>query len=262
MMRSRAAVFATANYVARVIGYDLEGWGRDDPRDPHLGGWRRCRTATGELLKAPDAYSAHMNGVFADVAGAGFSAVELWSGHLDPLWASNEHVERALEAAAAHGLEIVSFAADLGGTIEEAQVTCRLASALGAKVIAGSGGEVLRRHPSDVVDLLASRDLRLGIENHPEHTSPQDILELIPASGGNRERIGTTIDTGWWATNGYDPVLAVRELAPLAFDVQLKDVRAEGAMTPVALVRAWQRSKAAWKNLWPRATQALSPLST
>jgi sugar phosphate isomerase/epimerase len=232
MAPSTSPVFATANYVARVVSYDLEGWARDDPRDPHLGGWRRCRTATGELLKAPDAYSAHMNGVFADVAGAGFSAVELWSGHLDPLWASNEHVERALEAAAAHHVEIVSFAADLGATIEEARATCRLASALGAKVIAGSGGEVLRRYPSDVVDLLACQDLRLGIENHPEHTSPQDILALIPASGGTPARIGTTIDTGWWATNGYDPVLAVRELVPLTFDVQLKDVRAERGHDP------------------------------
>ena len=99
-----------------------------------LGGWRRCRTATGELLKAPDAYSrAHERCVRRRRCWGRLSAVELWSGHLDPLWASNEHVERALEAAAAHGLEIVSFAADMGGTIEEAQVTCRLASALGPK---------------------------------------------------------------------------------------------------------------------------------
>ena len=37
---------------------------------------------------------------------------------------------------------------------------------------------------------------------------------------------GATVDTGWWATQGYDASLAIEELATDVLHVHLKDVRA------------------------------------
>ncbi len=36
------------------------------------------------------------------------------------------------------------------------------------------------------------------------------------------------VDTGWWATQGYDPVDAIRELSDRLFHVHLKDVEEPG----------------------------------
>jgi L-ribulose-5-phosphate 3-epimerase len=41
--------------------------------------------------------------------------------------------------------------------------------------------------------------------------------------------IGTTVDTGWYATHGYDVVRAIRELAPHILHIHLKDILAPGA---------------------------------
>jgi sugar phosphate isomerase/epimerase len=36
------------------------------------------------------------------------------------------------------------------------------------------------------------------------------------------------VDTGWWATQGYDPVAAIHELSDRLFHVHLKDVEEPG----------------------------------
>jgi sugar phosphate isomerase/epimerase len=75
------------------------------------------------------------------------------------------------------------------------------------------------------------------------------VLEKI-ARGG--PMFGATIDTGWWATQGYDPVAAIDELQDTLLHVHLKDVltlgephetcRWGGGLVPVeACVRALQR---------------------
>ena len=61
-------------------------------------------------------------------------------------------------------------------------------------------------------------------ENHPEK-SPQEVLALI---GDADDVLGAAIDTGWWATQGYDPVQAIRDLRERLFHVHLKDVEAAG----------------------------------
>ena len=61
-------------------------------------------------------------------------------------------------------------------------------------------------------------------ENHPEQ-SPQEVLALI---GDADDVLGAAVDTGWWATQGYDPVQAIRDLRERLFHVHLKDVEAPG----------------------------------
>ena len=50
------------------------------------------------------------------------------------------------------------------------------------------------------------------------------MLEAI----GDAEAIGAAVDTGWWATQGYDPVAAIYELSHRLFQVHLQDVEEPG----------------------------------
>jgi sugar phosphate isomerase/epimerase len=72
--------------------------------------------------------------------------------------------------------------------------------------------------------VLRDHGVRFGLENHPERT-PREVLEVI---GDDADVLGAAVDTGWWATQGYDPVRAIEELADRLFHVHLKDVVAPG----------------------------------
>src|SRR5262249_50311724 len=69
-----------------------------------------------------------------------------------------------------------------------------------------------------------------GIENHPEERTPADVLARIAsaADAGYAGVFGTTVDTGWWGTHGYDAAQAIEELGEHVLHVHLKDVLAVG----------------------------------
>ena len=71
--------------------------------------------------------------------------------------------------------------------------------------------------------MLEAHGVRFGLENHPERT-PSEVLEAI----GDVDVLGAAVDTGWWATQGYDPVAAIDELSERLFHVHLKDVEEPG----------------------------------
>ena len=78
-----------------------------------------------------------------------------------------------------------------------------------------------------LVPVLREHGVRLAIENHPERT-PGEVLQKIEAAARPDDMLGATVDTGWWATQGYDPARAIEELAPHVLHVHLKDVLAVG----------------------------------
>jgi sugar phosphate isomerase/epimerase len=97
---------------------------------------------------------------------------------------------------------------------------CELARALGTSLIgAGFSGE-----PEALAPVLERHGVRLAVENHPE-TTPSEVLAKIERGGPT---FGATVDTGWWATQGYDAARAIEELAEHVLHVHLKDVVAEG----------------------------------
>ena len=51
---------------------------------------------------------------------------------------------------------------------------------------------------------------------------------MLEAIGDDADVLGAAVDTGWWATQGYDPVAAIDELSDRLFHVHLKDVEAPG----------------------------------
>lgn len=203
--------FMTANYVAEELGY-----GRADE-------WGPFDDATNAAFAPVETFGARFGGLLERVTSIGFDAIDLWFGHLNWRWATGEHVALAGEALAAYGVRVVSLAGSVGATADELAAACRLANALGVDLIVGLG-EIVRSDRGAAARVLREHGVRFGLENHPEKT-PQEVLEVI---GSETDVLGAGVDTGWWATQGYDPVAAIEELSERLFHVHLKDVEALG----------------------------------
>jgi L-ribulose-5-phosphate 3-epimerase len=200
-----AVAFTTANFVARETGWAMHGWGHGD-------------RLTNETFAPLETYEGRLDALLGDVRALGFDTIDVWGAHLSPEWATAEHVAIAREALARHGLRVSTYAAWVGpGNIERA---CELTLALGSSTIgAGMSGD-----PVELAPVLREHGVTLAIENHPERT-PAEVLAKIEAGGGT---MAATVDTGWWATQGYDPARAIEELGAHVAHVHLKDVLREG----------------------------------
>jgi L-ribulose-5-phosphate 3-epimerase len=197
--------YMTANEVARETGWAMHGWGHGD-------------RATNEAFAPLETYAERFGALVARVRALGFDAIDLWGAHLAPEWATDEHVAIARETLATHGVAVATY----GTWVDRHNVgpACRIALALGARVIgAGFSGDARELAP-----VLREHGVVLAVENHPERT-PAELLAKIEAG---RESMSVTVDTGWWATQGYDPARAIQELAPNVAHVHLKDVLHEG----------------------------------
>ncbi|MFF2624709.1 sugar phosphate isomerase/epimerase family protein [Kitasatospora griseola] len=226
--------FATSNFIARELGYSLTGgWRQDDSAHPFLGGWAECAEAVRAAFAPVETYRARFGALLAEVREAGFEAVELWSGHLNPHWATDQHLAIACEVIDEHGLRVVGFHGYLGDSRDTARRACRITAALGAGLLTGGGGRFLDSHRADAVAMLRDHGIRLAIENHPEHAAPAQLLAEIGESADGT--IGVNLDTGWWATHGQDPVEAITALSGHLLHVQLKDIAAPGTHHPAAL---------------------------
>ncbi len=219
----------TANYVARETGYAMHGWGHGD-------------RATNEWFAPLETYGARLDELLEGISALGFDAVDFWGAHLGTEWATDEHVALALASLGRHGLSLATYATWIGpSNVERA---CELASALGTDTIGGG----ISGDPAEIAPVLARSGIRLAIENHPERT-PAEMLAKIERGGAT---MATTVDTGWWATHGYDPTRAIEELGEHVAHVHLKDVRAlgdphetcpwgEGIVDVEACIRALER---------------------
>jgi sugar phosphate isomerase/epimerase len=197
--------FITANYVARETGWAMHGWGHGD-------------RATNDAFRPVETYADRIDELLAGVRDLGFDTVDLWGAHLSPAWATDEHVAAAREALDRHGLRVSTYAAWAGPA--ELARACELALALGTRIIgAGASGDLAALAP-----VLREHGVTLAIENHPERT-PQEVLAKIATAP---DVLAATVDTGWWATQGYDPVRALEELGDRVAHVHLKDVLAAG----------------------------------
>jgi L-ribulose-5-phosphate 3-epimerase len=197
--------FTTANFVARETGWAMRGWGHGD-------------RVTNERFAPLETYAERLNTLLVDVRELGFEAIDLWGAHLSPDWATEDHVEIAREALVGHGVTVTTYGTWVHShNVERA---CELALGLGTTVIgAGMSGDSAALAPA-----LREHGVTLAIENHPERT-PDEVLEKIRAGAGT---MAATVDTGWWATQGYDPVAAIAELDGHIAHVHLKDVLHEG----------------------------------
>ncbi|HEX4775714.1 MAG TPA: sugar phosphate isomerase/epimerase, partial [Acidimicrobiia bacterium] len=156
--------FITANYVAREVDYAMHGWGHGDK-------------ATNEAFAPLETYGEKLDELLGGVGALGFDTVDIWGAHLSPDWATDAHVDAALEALERHGLRVSTYATWIGPSNVER--SCELALALGTSIIGGGfSGE-----PDALVPTLQKYGVRLGIENHPEKT-PQVLLAKIERGEG------------------------------------------------------------------------------
>lgn len=202
-----AISFMSANFVARESGWSIGGWADGD----------RAVQATFEPIET---FPRRFGEMLDEVVALGFDTVDLWTAHLAPRWATDEHVAAAVSALRDRGLRVASLAGGFGATPDEVAASCRVAVAVGAPVL-GGGTELLDSDPATLDRLLDEHGLRFGLENHPERT-PAEVLGRIGSNGSGR--IGATIDTGWFGTQGYDAARAIEELGDRVVHVHLKDV--------------------------------------
>jgi len=205
--------FMTANYVARQLDYNMTaGWGQGD-------------RATQEFFRPIATFAERFDAMLAEIAGLGFTAIDLWTAHLYPTWATPEHIAAARDLLAKYRFPVVSLAGWFGSTPEELEATCRMAEALGCRVLGGSTS-MLEKDRARTVATLKTYGLVLGLENHPEKTPAELAAKIGDAGEGT---VGACVDTGWFGTQGYDAARALEELKDLLVHVHLKDVLAAGA---------------------------------
>ena len=206
-----ALSFMSANYVAEELGYGAATeWGPFD-------------VATNAAFEPLETFAPRFDALLATITGIGFDTIDLWFGHLNWRWATPEHVAIARETLERHAVGVVSLAGSVGATVDDIAAACRLANALDVDLIAGVGEIVHRDRDGGG---RGARRPRCAIRaREPPREDPE--------RGARRDRrrelvLGAAVDTGWWATQGYDPVDAIHELSDRLFHVHLKDVEEPG----------------------------------
>lgn len=183
--------------------------------------WDACVEAVNRYYRPLETFATRFENMLLQVRALGFDALDIWTaGQLNWRWATPEHIAAARELLARHNLTVTSLGNDFGETREEFVAACKLAVGVETKLLSG-GCPVFRAERAFVLDKLEEYDLYLGLENHPEK-SAQEMLDQIGDDG--RGRIGTTVDTGWYATQAGDVVRAIEQLGHHILHIHLKDV--------------------------------------
>ena len=183
--------------------------------------WDSCVEAVNEYYRPLSTFAARFEEMILGITALGFDALDLWMpGQLNFRWATDEHIRLARALLDKHHMTVTSLGGDFGETKEEFVASCKLAVAVNTDLLSGVT-PVLFSDRLFVVRTLQEYNLRFGIENHPER-SPQEMLDQI--GDGGEGTLGTTLDTGWYATRHYDVVRAIEELDRHIFLVHLKDV--------------------------------------
>lgn len=204
--------FISANFVARETGYHMTG------------GWTHGEEATNAWFSPAGTFAERFDAMLGEVQADGYSHVDLWVAHLNPRWATPEHIAAAREALARRGMKVTSIAYHISGE-EELRKVCRQLRELDCDLISG-GSDLLAGNRPGLVQILREQGVRLAVENHPE----KNAAELAARMGeGDGDVIGAAIDTGWFGTQDCDAAEAVSALKGRIFHLHLKDVKARRA---------------------------------
>jgi len=144
--------------------------------------------------------------------------------------ATREKLDRAL-------IRCVSYYTATVKDEEDVERALRFAKLLGAGNVTGDAtGTVLAR----IDQRFTQEGITFGIHNHFfkgerfPYESPEDVWNALSKLS---RTVGATADVGQFASCGYDPVEALRKLAPRLRLVHLKDIQAAHAEVNVLLGR-------------------------
>lgn len=185
------------------------------------GSWEACVGALSGYYSAPDTFEQRFQALVARVRELGFSRMDVWQpAELNWQWAEPSHIAAAVKALRGAGVTPTSLAGEFGETRAEFASACALAAGIGAPLLSGT---TMLYHTGRefVIETLKHHRLKLAIENEVELTPAEMLAEI--GDGGDGV-IGTALDTGWYATHGYNPAHAIQELGAHIFHVHLKDV--------------------------------------
>ncbi len=203
----------TANFLGREKGYQ------------NVTGFGEGNTSLAEAFSPAATYGERIDKLMGEIAAMGFTAIDLWTAHCSPDWATPQHIDGLLKACAKHKLEIVSFAGGMKNDLEMIDRTCKLAADLGIQYL-GMGCGALPDKTEEVVEILKRHRVKLAFENHPKEVTPDIVLDKI--SHGKYPEIGIAFDSGWWGTHNYPVLDAWEMLKEHTFLVHCKDVQAAG----------------------------------
>src|SRR5258706_8452507 len=135
MISTNPISFHTANYVARQIGYNMtQGWGEGDK-------------PTNDYFKPLETFERRFDQILQDIRNLKFTAIDLWTAHLSPVWATSEHIKLARNLLKKHGLKVITIGGGFGGTQDEFEATCKLAAELDYPILAGSTSMLEKDRP-------------------------------------------------------------------------------------------------------------------
>lgn len=185
--------------------------------------WSTSVAAVNAYYSPLDTFDERFEAFLLAVKALGFSLLDIWTaGQLNWAWALPEHGQIAADLLDQHRITVVSLGGEFGATREELDSACRMAVGVGTRLLSGTL-PLLYTDRSLALSLLRDYDLQLALENHPEKTPADMLAKLGDGEGGT---LGTCVDTGWYATQGYDVPQAIRELGSTILHVHLKDVLA------------------------------------
>jgi L-ribulose-5-phosphate 3-epimerase len=183
--------------------------------------WAQSVAAVNAYYQPLETFEERFDALLKAVTLMGFHALDIWTaGQLNWAWALPEHLEIAARLLDKYAIQVTSLGGAFGETFEEFESACRMAIGVNTTLLSGTT-PLLFTHRAYVIERLHYYKLRLAIENHPERT-PQEMLAQI--GDGANGVIGTAIDTGWYATQGYDPAQAIYDLREHLLHIHLKDV--------------------------------------
>jgi L-ribulose-5-phosphate 3-epimerase len=192
--------FNTANLVARVTGYRYE-----------LAHWMDQHRKT---VEATD--GAAWRAICAEIAAAGFTAIEIWEAHASPEALDERRAAEWKGILDEAGLAPVAYAGRLRPE------TLQVCAWLGIPHVDGGLGDL---SPEAATAMCREQGIRFNIENHPEK-SAEEIRGKI---GGGNDWLGVCVDTGWLGTQGASGPEVIRTLGSLVRHTHIKDVKAAGA---------------------------------
>jgi L-ribulose-5-phosphate 3-epimerase len=206
--------FITANFVGRALDYR-------GPAD-----WKPNDEAT---LKStsPDTFLE----VVQDVVINSFEAIDLWTAHCH--WKHHDKgdfLETIKGYISQFDLTITSYAGGIEtDNLKELEAPFRFMKQLGAPIFAG--GIWTKLAPAQfapaINDICTKLGVRWACENHPEKTVDEMFARI---DGGQHDRVGIALDTGWCATHGLDALEATKQILDKnkLFILHLKDINEAG----------------------------------
>lgn len=205
---SARIAFMSASYVAREVGFRLEG------------GWQVGEAATNQAYQPLATFGARFDALLALIQDLGFTVLDLWTAHLNWAWATPEHVAIARTCLDRRGLRVAGYAGDLGATLADLERASQFAAAISAETLCGAAPWLAHDRAGGAA-ILRRTGLRLGIENEAGET-PDEMASLL--HDADRDVIGTTVDTGANTQGGGDAIQAITQLGSAIIAVHLKDI--------------------------------------